>query len=174
MTLFTYSYQVLDGIAYLSIAENRYPQKLAFVYLKDVSDLFQQELQNTYGTSGGVDYLSRIETIENSYSFIKFEKVISRKKKEFRDSSAKENIDKLNQELMDIKSIMHENFDMILNRDKNLSKISQMSSDLKDNSKKFKKEAKKLRLTMWLRQYATWIAVGGLLLFILYMKFYVF
>jgi len=68
--------------------------------------------------------MSRIETIENSYSFLKFEKVIARKKKEFRDSSAKENIDKLNQELMDIKSIMHENFDMVLNRDKNLSKIS--------------------------------------------------
>jgi hypothetical protein len=52
------------------------------------------------------------------------EKVIAKKKKEFRDANAKENIDKLNQELMDIKSIMHENFDMILNRDKNLSKIS--------------------------------------------------
>jgi sugar-specific transcriptional regulator TrmB len=64
------------------------------------------------------------------------EKVIAKKKKEFRDANAKENIDKLNQELMDIKSIMHENFDMILNRDKNLSKISQMSSELKDNSKK--------------------------------------
>jgi hypothetical protein len=62
--------------------------------------------------------------------------VIARKKKEFRDSNAKENIDKLNQELVDIKNIMHENFDMILNRDRNLSKISQMSSDLKDNSKK--------------------------------------
>lgn len=75
---------------------------------------------------------------------------------------------------MDIKSIMHENFDMILNRDKNLSKISQMSSDLKDHSKKFKKDAQKLKLSMWLRQYATWIAVGILLLFILYIKFYVF
>lgn len=31
---------------------------------------------------------------------------------------------------------MHENFDMILNRDKNLSKISQLSSDLKDSSSK--------------------------------------
>lgn len=62
--------------------------------------------------------------------------MIARKKKEFRDSNAKENIDKLNQELVDIKNIMHENFDMILNRDRNLSKISQMSSDLKDNSKK--------------------------------------
>lgn len=67
--------------------------------------------------------------------------MISRKRKEFRDSSAKENIDKLNQELIDIKNIMHENFDMILNRDKNLNKISQMSSDLKEDSRKFKKDA---------------------------------
>lgn len=131
---------------YLVIAERTYPQKLAFVYLKDLAESFQDELKSTYGTSGGVDYLSRIETIESSYSFIKFgthlmitdnsEKVIARKKKEFRDSNAKENVDKLNQELVDIKNIMHENFDMILNRDRNLSKISQMSSDLKDNSKK--------------------------------------
>lgn len=69
---------------------------------------------------------------------------------------------------------MHENFDMILNRDKNLHKITQMSSDLKDNSKKFRKDTKKLRLTMWLRKYATWIAIAGVLLFILYIKFYLF
>jgi len=64
------------------------------------------------------------------------EKVITKKRKEFRDSNAKENIDKLNQELLDIKNIMHENFEMVLNRDKNLNKISKLSSDLKDNSKK--------------------------------------
>ena len=118
------------------MAERNYPQKLAFLFLKDISDSFQDELRNSYGTSGGIDYLSKIETIENSYSFLKFEKTVTKKRKEFRDSSAKENIDRLNQELMDIKNIMHENFDMILNRDKNLNKISQMSSELKDNSKK--------------------------------------
>ncbi len=131
-----FSYQIQNGIVYLTIAERMYPQKLAFVFLKDIADSFQDELRNSYGTSAGIDYLSKIETIENSYSFLKFEKTIAKKRKEYRDSSAKENIDRLNQELLDIKSIMHENFDMILNRDKNLSKISQMSSDLKDNSKK--------------------------------------
>jgi vesicle transport protein SEC22 len=100
--------------------------------------------------------------------------VIAKKRKDFRDSNAKENIDKLNQELLDIKSIMHENFDMILNRDKNLGKISQMSSDLKDNSKKFKRDAKKLRLSLWLQKYASFIAVGAMVLFIVYIKFYLF
>lgn len=39
---------------------------------------------------------------------------------------------------MDVSKIMSENFDMILNRDKNLGKISEMSTNLKDNSKKVK------------------------------------
>ncbi len=91
-----FSYQVQDGIVYLTIAERNYPQKLAFLFLKDLVLCFQEELKNSYGTSGGVDYSSKIETIENSYSFLKFEKVIAKKRKEYRDSSAKENIDKLN------------------------------------------------------------------------------
>lgn len=37
---------------------------------------------------------------------------------------------------MDVSKIMSENFDMILNRSKDLGKISEMSSNLKDNSKK--------------------------------------
>jgi hypothetical protein len=63
-----------DGIVYLVIAERTYPQKLAFVFLKDLDDCFQEELKNSYGTTGGIDYLSKIETIESSYSFIKFGK----------------------------------------------------------------------------------------------------
>ena len=63
---------VQEGIVYLTIAENKYPQKLAFLYLKDISECFADELKNTYGSSSGVDYLSKIETIENSYSFLKF------------------------------------------------------------------------------------------------------
>ena len=47
------------------------------MYLNDVGECFLEELKNTYGTTGGVDYLSRIETIENSYSFLKFGKILS-------------------------------------------------------------------------------------------------
>ena len=54
------------------------------------------ELQNTYGTSSGIDYQSQIECIESSYKFLKFEKVINKKRKEYKDSNTKDNIDKLN------------------------------------------------------------------------------
>ena len=46
------------------------------------------EIKNTYGTSPNIDYLSKVETIENQYAFLKFEKIINRKKKEYRDMNA--------------------------------------------------------------------------------------
>jgi vesicle transport protein SEC22 len=49
------------------------------------------------------------------------EKQINRKRKDFRDASAKENIDKLNNELKDVGKIMSESFDMLVNRGRNLN-----------------------------------------------------
>ena len=122
------------GVAFLVLADKQYPQKLAFVFLQEVCEAFFVELQNTYGTSVSIDYTSKIETIESAYAFQKFEKTIHRKRKEFRDVSAKENIDKLKSELMDVNKIMVESFDMLLNRDKNLNKLHQQATDLKMGS----------------------------------------
>ena len=102
-----------QGVIYLTIAEARYNQKVAFVFLSELAVAFQDELRNTYGTTGNVDYRSKIETVENAYAFIKFgkwlswvcvwhvmwlrtDRIIQKKKKEFRDDSAQENLDKLN------------------------------------------------------------------------------
>ena len=63
------SYQVQRGIVYLTLAERNYPQKLAFLFLKDIADALQDELRNSYGTSGGIDYLSKIETIFSVFLF---------------------------------------------------------------------------------------------------------
>ena len=100
------------GIVYLTMADQKYPQKLAFVFLTEIAQLFLLELQNTYGTASGVDYLSKIETIDSQYSFLKFgkvtrgsnnvEKAINKKKRDFKDVNAAENISKLNKELMDV------------------------------------------------------------------------
>jgi hypothetical protein len=38
--------------------------------------------------------------------------------------NTKENINKLNQELVDVKNIMTESFEILLNRDKNLNKLT--------------------------------------------------
>lgn len=84
-----------------------------------------------------MDYLSKIETIDSQYAFLKFgksssrwsnlmwlEKAINKKKRDFKDINAAENINKLNKELMDVNKIMTESFEMLLNRDRNLKEVS--------------------------------------------------
>ena len=60
------------------------------MYLNEISDCFNEELKNTYGSSSGVDYQSKIETIDNSYAFLKFGKGSSKLMKCCRESYNKE------------------------------------------------------------------------------------
>ena len=73
-TIAFYSFITRDGIIYMTIAENKYNQKLVFVFLQEVAHAFLDELRNTYGSANNIDYLSKIECIENQYSFLKFGK----------------------------------------------------------------------------------------------------
>jgi vesicle transport protein SEC22 len=82
-----------------------------------LNDLFQVELQNTFGSTSNVDFRSRIETIDKQYAFIKFEKTITKKRKEFRDGNTAENLQKLNSDLMDVGKVLSESFEMLLDRD---------------------------------------------------------
>ena len=101
------------------------------------------------------------------------EKVINRKRKEFRDSGAQENIDKVNQGLIDVSKIMSENFEMVLNRGKDLNRVSEQATKLRESSQNIKKSATKLKLSFWLRQYMTWIILALVLFFFFYLKFYI-
>ena len=142
--------------------------------MHEIAQNFQQELQATYGTAGGVDYSSQIECIDGSYKFLQFERVINKKRKEYKDASTKENIDKLNQELVDVKNIMTQSFEMLLNRDKNLNKLSELGKNLSQDSAKMKKEARNLKFSYFLKQYMTYIVVLLVFLFLIFMKLYVF
>jgi vesicle transport protein SEC22 len=77
---------------------------------------------------------------------LKFERVINKKRKEYRDAGTKENINKLNQELLDVKNVITESFEMLLNRDKNLNKLTELGKNLSEDSAKMKKDAKSLKL----------------------------
>ena len=141
--------------------------------MQDVGQSFANELRTTYGSDPGIDYGSHIECIDSAYKFLRFERIINKKRKEYRDASARENIDKLNAELVDVKNIMSESFDMLLNRDRNLTQLSEMGGKLSEESSKMKSDAKKLRLSYMFRQYMTYIVVAAIFIFLVLIKIYV-
>ena len=74
MTRLLTSFITREGIVYLTIAERQYNMKLVFVFLQEIALAFKDELIHTYGGAGNIDYMSKIETIENQYTFLRFGK----------------------------------------------------------------------------------------------------
>jgi vesicle transport protein SEC22 len=44
-------YMQRDSLCFLALCEDKYPKRLAFLYLEEVADLILQELSNEYGAN---------------------------------------------------------------------------------------------------------------------------
>eukprot|EP00386_Alphamonas_edax_P014370 GDKI01044179.1.p1 GENE.GDKI01044179.1~~GDKI01044179.1.p1 ORF type:complete len:225 (-),score=68.89 GDKI01044179.1:25-699(-) len=168
---FTFHYTVEDGVCYMTLADKNYPKKLAFAYLDEISKAFIEDLKREYGTHS-VDYRSLIETIEKPYFFIKFDRVIQRKKQEYRDPRSNKAMSKLNESLAEVTQIMRQNIDDILQRGENLEDVGRKATDLRDVSKTFKDKARHLNLQALLRQYAPIAVIVLVVLVLLVWRFF--
>ncbi|ETW20524.1 hypothetical protein PFFVO_00576 [Plasmodium falciparum Vietnam Oak-Knoll (FVO)] len=111
-----------------------------------------KKLMIQYGTHS-IDYRSIIETIEKPYSFIKFDRKITKIKQEYKDPRSNIAIKKLNESLNEVSSIMKKNIDDILMRGENLEDVGRKAFNLKYESEKFKKVSRVLNLKYALYQY---------------------
>jgi vesicle transport protein SEC22 len=168
---FMFHYKIYENIVYFVIADLKYPSKLAFCFLEEVHEGFNDELKNHFGTQS-VSYYSKLETIDRTNYFLKFEKFIKKKKSEYSDSGSKSNMDKLNREILDVHKIMTENINLILERDKSLNSIDRMATLMTVDSKNFKKKAYETRIKMMLSKYSIFIAIGAIILLFIIFKFY--
>ncbi|ETW38649.1 hypothetical protein PFTANZ_00649 [Plasmodium falciparum Tanzania (2000708)] len=149
---FNYHFLIENGIAYIAVFPVTYPKKLAFLFLNDICKQFNEELMIQYGTHS-IDYRSIIETIEKPYSFIKFDRKITKIKQEYKDPRSNIAIKKLNESLNEVSSIMKKNIDDILMRGENLEDVGRKAFNLKYESEKFKKVSRVLNLKYALYQY---------------------
>ncbi|CEL99858.1 unnamed protein product [Vitrella brassicaformis CCMP3155] len=167
----TFHYLCDSGICYMTLCEKSYPKKLAFSFLEEIHRAFQEELKREFGTHS-VDYRSQIETVEKPYYFIKFDRTIQRKKMEYRDPRSNKALQKLNDSLTEVASIMRQNIDEVLQRGENLEDVGRKATSLKYESDKFRKAAHTLNLQALARQYAPLLVIGGVIfLFIVYKVF---
>ncbi|EPE29815.1 SNARE-like protein [Glarea lozoyensis ATCC 20868] len=150
----TIHYLISANIIYICISEKSYPRKLAFTYLSDIST----EFSNTYPSQ------QVMSTILRPYAFMEFDTFISRTKATYEDSRATQNLDKLNDELRDVTKVMTKNIEDLLYRGDSLERMGDMSSRLREDSKKYRKAAVRINWELLLKQYGP---LGGLGLFIL-------
>ena len=145
-----FHYTVERGVCFLTLADRGYPKKLAYQYLEEI----QNEFLSLY--SGEIDSIAR------PYACIKFDRFIQKTKKLYLDTRTQvsrgrarggdswrpragltpgphpppqRNLDKLNEELAEVQTIMTRNIQEVLGHGERLDNVSRMSSSLVAESK---------------------------------------
>ncbi|CAN0242868.1 unnamed protein product [Pylaiella littoralis] len=171
---YVFHYMIDQGICYLTLAEKGYPKRLAFLYLEEIHQEFVGELRQDYGEEwrNKASKAECVETAARPYAFIKFDKVIQRKRKEFLDPQSRNNMARLNDDLADIHSIMKQNIEEVLNRGEKLDHVSEISKSLSTQAEQFKWSSKKLSLMAMWQKYGPIGAMALAVILILWWKFF--
>jgi vesicle transport protein SEC22 len=111
-----------------------------------------------------------VDQAARPFQFIKYDPLIQRKQREFKDSSSQKS--KLTEDLSEIQTIMKKNIDEILNRGEKLDHVNTISNELRNKSKDFKWGTKKLTWQARMQQYGP-MAIGlVIILTVLYVKIF--
>lgn len=151
---YTLHYIIDSDIVFLCICERSYPRKLAFTYLSDLA----REFTTTHPATQVHNPALR------PYAFMEFDNFIAKTKTTYADSRASQNLDKLNDELRDVTKVMTKNIEDLLYRGDSLEKMGELSSRLRDDSKKYRRAAVRINWELLLKQYGP---LGGLAFIIL-------
>jgi len=159
---YTLHYLISEDIIYFCISERSYPRKLAFTYLSDLS----AEFSTTY------PHQQLISPTMRPYAFMEFDTFIQRTKATYSDTRATQNLDKLNSELQDVTKVMTKNIEDLLYRGDSLERMGEVSSRLREDSKKYKRAAVRINWELLLKQYGPLGALAFIMIFFIWWRFF--
>lgn len=146
-----------DGIAFICIADKMYPKRLAFSFLTSL----HRDFTSTHGPG-------RVEGARRPYEFINFDATIQKTRRSYQDVRAKENLERLQDELVDVAQVMQVNIRDVLERGTKIERMSLLSSNLSQQSRQYVRDAKTLNWERLKQKYGPPMVVGILVVIILY------
>ncbi|PFH55741.1 hypothetical protein XA68_17698 [Ophiocordyceps unilateralis] len=159
---YTIHYLIDNEVIFLCICERSYPRKLAFTYLSDLS----REFATTHPPSQTHSPALR------PYAFMDFDSFIAKTRTTYADARATQNLDKLNDELRDVTKVMTKNIEDLLYRGDSLDRMGEISSRLRDDSKRYRRAAVRINWELLLKQYGPFAGLGLLVLLFIYLRFF--
>ncbi|KAL3957282.1 hypothetical protein ACCO45_007860 [Purpureocillium lilacinum] len=155
-------YLIDTDVVFLAICERSYPRKLAFTYLADLA----REFLTTHPAA-------QVHSPQlRPYAFMEFDNFIAKTRTTYADARAAQNLDKLNNELRDVTKVMTKNIEDLLYRGDSLEKMGEISSRLRDDSKKYRRAAVRINWELLLKQYGPFAGLGLFVLLFIYMRFF--
>ncbi len=117
-----------DGLGAVLVADNEYPQRVAFTLISQSLDEFTQKYANQWQNV----------KVDTPMSLPSLDKAIV----EYQDPSKADKITKIQKDLDDTMDVMSKTIDSVLERGVKLDSLVEKSGDLQDRSKLFYKTAK--------------------------------
>ncbi|KAG5437435.1 hypothetical protein PCANB_000866 [Pneumocystis canis] len=154
-------YFIDNNVCYLCICDKSYPRKLAFSYLDEIS----KEFWKTYGNDA-------MKLSLRPYAFVQFDIFIQRTVRLYLAPRASSNLDKLNNELQDVTRAMTKNIEDLIYRGHGLDRMSNLSSDLRSESVKYKKAARKINFDALIRHYGIICMAIFIFILIIWWRFF--
>lgn len=103
---------------------------------------------------------------------MEFDNFISKSKTTYADARAAQNLDKVNDELRDVTKVMTKNIEDLLYRGDSLERMGELSSRLRDDSKKYRRAAVRINWELLIKQYAPFAGLGFIILVFIYWRFF--
>ncbi|KAG2445134.1 hypothetical protein HYH02_008602 [Chlamydomonas schloesseri] len=143
---FMFHVMVSDGITYMAVAEEGFGRRIPFAFLDDVRGRFVA----MYGAAAK-------EAVAYEYN-TEFSRVLAERAAHFSDPSA-DAINRVKGELQEVKHIMIENIEKVLERGERLDLLVDKTEGLQQVSLAFRREARRLKHTMWWKNAKLWVLV---------------
>jgi vesicle transport protein SEC22 len=159
---YTLHYLISSDIVYVAVTDRTYPRKLAFTYLSDLA----AEFSTIY------PHQQLMSPVLRPYAFMEFDTFISRTKTTYSDARATQNLDRVNDELRDVTKVMTKNIEDLLYRGDSLERMGELSSRLRDDSKKYKRAAVKINWDLMIKQYGPFAGIGLIILIFTWWRFF--
>lgn len=156
-------YLIQNNILFLTFTESSFSAKLALLFLKEVANSFFSKYSQ-----------SDIDNANRAYSMIVFDHSVNKIKREYQDARSAANLDRLQSEVNETHRIMIKNMEEVIGRDERLNAVSNMASQMAQESQQWKKTAEDINIAMIWRTYGPVMAVGGAVILVVLFRYLFF
>uniref|UniRef100_A0A7N0R8D4 Uncharacterized protein n=1 Tax=Kalanchoe fedtschenkoi TaxID=63787 RepID=A0A7N0R8D4_KALFE len=145
-----------DGLTVLCMADDNAGRRIPFAFLEDI----HQKFVRTYGRAvhSALAYGMQDE----------FSRVLGQQMEYYSNDPNADRINRLKGEMSQVRNVMIENIDKVLERGDRLELLVDKTSNMQGNTIRFRKQARRFRSTMWWRNVKLTIALIFLILVVVY------
>nr|GMD67319.1 vesicle-associated membrane protein 714 [Ipomoea batatas] len=145
-----------DGLTFLCMANDTFGRRIPFSYLEDV----QMRFMKNYG---------RIASHAPAYAMNdEFSRVLHQQMEFFSRNPSADTLNHVRGEVGEIRTIMVDNIEKILERGDRIELLVDKTATMQDNSFHFRKQSKRLRRALWMKNAKLLTLLTGLIVLLLY------